>query len=339
MPSLGNFFYTQFFLRIPKPTTSFASKTILITGASSGLGKEAAQHFVRLHAEKVILGCRSIAKGEKAKREIESTLRCSEDILEVWQIDIESPTSIKKFVDRVNKLPRLDVVINNAGMQTIDFQISFGTERTLAVNVIGNFLLAVQLLPKLKQAADAHHVTPRMTFVGSALYDVAQYPEKHGDDLFGWFADKEHIPQMMNQYNFSKLLLLHSIIKLSTFIDPIPGGKTTEQNTNPIVINSVDPCFCKTNLPGDLAGAVKFFFKMFEGMFARSAEEGARLIVQAASGGRESHGGYFRSARLFEYAPFINSEEGMKRREYIWEQLGRKLEELQPGVLGNVSGL
>ncbi|KAL4962946.1 NAD(P)-binding protein [Aspergillus stella-maris] len=335
MPSLANFFYTQLFLRIPKPATSFAGKTILITGASSGLGKEAAQHFVRLGAEKVILGCRSISKGDKTKLEIESALQCSKDILEVWQVDIESPSSIREFVGRVNKLHRLDVVINNAGMQTTNFQVSYGTERTLAVNVIGNFLLATQLLPKLRQTAETYQTTPHMTFLGSALYDVAQYPEEHGDDIFGWFADKEHIPNMMNQYNLSKLLLLHSIIKLSTLVDPC-STKSTDNNPSSIVINSLDPCFCKTNLPGELSGGVKLFFRMFEGMFARSAEEGARLIVQAASGGQESHGGYFRSARLFEYAPFINSLEGVKRREYIWEQLGIRLEESQPGVLRNL---
>ncbi|KAL4796335.1 hypothetical protein BDV19DRAFT_388471 [Aspergillus venezuelensis] len=335
MPSLANFFYTQLFLHIPKPTTSFAGKTILITGASSGLGKEAAQHFVRLGAEKVILGCRSISKGEMTKAEIETALHCSKEILEVWQADIESPSSIQAFVARVNKLPRLDVVINNAGMQKINFQVSYGTERTLAVNVIGTFLLASQLLPKLRQTATTYQTTPHMTFVGSALYDVAHYPEQHGDDLFGWFADKEHIPNMMNQYNLSKLLLLHNIIKLSTLVNPA-STKTTDTNPNQIVINSLDPCFCKTNLPDELSGGVKLLFRMFEGLFARSAEEGARLIVQAASGGRESHGGYFRSARIFQYAPFMKSAEGMKRREYIWEQLVRKLEELQPGVLGNV---
>ncbi|KAL4928176.1 uncharacterized protein BDV17DRAFT_264936 [Aspergillus undulatus] len=338
MPTLSNFLYTQLLLRIPKPTTSFASKTIIVTGANSGLGQEAAQQFVCLGAEKVILGCRSISKGEKAKREIESALQCRTDILEVWQVDIESPSSIREFVDKANQLPRLDVVINNAGIQTLDFRVSYGTERTVAVNVIGTFLLALQLVPKLKVTARAYQVTPHMTFLGSALYDVAQYPGDHGDDdLFGWFGEKSRIPQMMNQYNLSKLLLLHAIIKLAETIDPLSTDEIG--NPNPIIINSLDPCFCKTNLPGSLSGGFKIFFKVFEALFARSAEEGSRLIVQAAAGGRESHGGYFRSAELKPYESFITSKEGLARGQYVWEQLSRKLEEIQPGIMDILAGL
>jgi retinol dehydrogenase 12 len=166
--------------------------------SSSGLGKEAAEHIVRLGASKVILGCRNTSKGDKAKLEIESSLRCSPDIIEVWEVDIESPLSVKKFVNRAKKLPRLDVLINNAGLQSMEFNVVYGTERTLAVNVIDTFLLALQLIPKLKETAKTYNVAPHMTFVGSALYDIAKYPEKHGDDIFAWFSDKAH-RDVMNQ--------------------------------------------------------------------------------------------------------------------------------------------
>ena len=198
MPSFGNFIHTQLILKIPKPTTSFASKTVIVTGASSGLGKETAKHIVRLGASKVILGCRNISKGNKTKLEIESLLRCNPNIIEVWEVDIESASSVKKFVDRANLLARLDVLINNAGMQTLKFQVTYGTERVIAVNVVGTFLLALQLIPKLKETAKVYGVTPHMTFVTSALYDVAKYPEKHPDDIFAWFSDKSHV-NMLNQ--------------------------------------------------------------------------------------------------------------------------------------------
>lgn len=198
MPSIGNFLHTQLILKIPIPTASFASKTVIITGASSGLGKEAAKHIVRLGASKVILGVRNTTKGNETKREIESALNCNKDILEVWKVDIESADSIKQFVDRVDKLPRLDVVINNAGLAAHKFQLVYDTERTLAVNVVGTFLLALQLIPKLKKTAKMYGSTPHMTFVGSALYDVAKYPESHGDDIFTYFADKSRM-KAMNQ--------------------------------------------------------------------------------------------------------------------------------------------
>jgi retinol dehydrogenase 12 len=192
MPSFRDFVRTQFLLKIPNPTVSFASKTVIVTGANGGLGKEAAKHIVRLGASTVILGCRNLSKGNAAKREIETVSGVGSSVLQVWELDIESPASIKQFVDRANALPRLDVLINNAGIQSQKFSVVYGTERTLAVNVIGTFLLALQLLPKLRETARNYQTTPHMTFVGSAMYDVAKWPNQHGDNIFAWFEDKTH---------------------------------------------------------------------------------------------------------------------------------------------------
>ncbi|KAK3376796.1 hypothetical protein B0T24DRAFT_648602 [Lasiosphaeria ovina] len=138
-----------------QPSASFASQTVILTGANGGLGKEIVRHLIPLGASKVILGCRSHSR--------------------VIQ-------SIKAFVNHASMLPQLDAV--------------YGTERTLAVNNIGTFLLASQLIPKLKQTARVRRATPRMTTVASALYDVAKCP-KHGDvELFAWFADESHVGGM-----------------------------------------------------------------------------------------------------------------------------------------------
>lgn len=196
MPSLGDFIHTQFILDIPKPSASFAHKTVIITGANGGLGKEIAKHTIRLGASKVIFGCRSLARGNEAKSEVEALLHCSPDVIEVWELDLESPSSIKKFVDQANTLPRLDSFISNAGIGSAGFKVVYDTERTLAVNDIGTFLLALQLIPKLKKTAKEYSTTPNMTIVTSALYDVAKYPEKHGGDIFAWFKDESHVNKM-----------------------------------------------------------------------------------------------------------------------------------------------
>ncbi|KAF4985621.1 hypothetical protein F66182_16910 [Fusarium sp. NRRL 66182] len=171
-----------------------------------------------------------------------------------------------------------------------------------------------------------YHTTPHMTFVGSALYDVAQYPENITDDIFTYYCTKSHV-KVMNQYNLSKLLLLYAVIKLSSSVD------------DSIVINSLDPCFCKTGLGGESSGSAKFARAIFAFLFARTAEEGSRLIVKAASMGRESHGGYMRAGELQAYAPIITSAEGVQRSEHVWEALCSKLEGLQPGVLANVTAV
>lgn len=196
MPSLSDFFHAQFILDIPKPSASFESQTVIITGGNGGIGKEIAKHVIRLGASKVILGCRSLSRGKETKLELENLLGCSHHLIQVWQLDLESPASIRNFVHQANALPRLDTFISNAGIGNVGFKVVYDTERTLAVNDIGTFLLAVQLIPKLQKTATDFETTPHLTVVTSALYDVAKYPETHGQDIFNWFKAESHFNGM-----------------------------------------------------------------------------------------------------------------------------------------------
>lgn len=108
------FLYSQLFITPTYPRTSCANKTIIVTGANVGLGKEAARHFVRLGAAKVILACRSVEKGEAAKKEIEAGEK-REGVVEVWSLDLQSFDSVKEFAKRAEGLERLDAVVENAG--------------------------------------------------------------------------------------------------------------------------------------------------------------------------------------------------------------------------------
>lgn len=87
----------------------------------------------------------------------------------------------------------------------------------------------------------------------------------------------------------------------------------------------------------ELTGGLKVFMTVFVFLFARTAEEGSRLVVTAASSGRKTHGGYMRAGALQKCEPFITNEDGVKKRDYLWEQLVEKLEKLQPGILANVN--
>lgn len=111
---LPKFFYNQFAVTPPKPTKDCTGRTVIITGANAGLGKEAARHYVRLNAEKVIIACRSAEKGEATKQDIEQSTGRN-GAIEVWQLDLASYESVKQFAKRVNMLPRVDIMIENAG--------------------------------------------------------------------------------------------------------------------------------------------------------------------------------------------------------------------------------
>ncbi|KAH7348778.1 hypothetical protein BKA65DRAFT_584645 [Rhexocercosporidium sp. MPI-PUGE-AT-0058] len=89
-------------LNLPPPE-SFASRKFLITGGNLGLGLETARHNVKLGASKVILGVRTLSKGEAGKSNIESTTGRT-GIVEVWEVDLERFDSVEEFSARAARL-------------------------------------------------------------------------------------------------------------------------------------------------------------------------------------------------------------------------------------------
>lgn len=141
-------------------------KTFIVTGANTGLGFEAAKHLIRCRSERVILAVRSLERGEEAKRRIEADTSVA-GVAEVWQLELSSYDSIKAFVKKVEQLERLDAIIENAGVAAPDFTLSEGYETTITVNVIGTFLLAALVLPKLRATAKKTGQKTDLTIVGS----------------------------------------------------------------------------------------------------------------------------------------------------------------------------
>jgi len=152
MPSFLSFVYPQKFVTLPYPNQAFTDQTIIVTGPNVGLGLEAACHFTHLNASKVILGVRSLDKGNEAKTNIEeSTGRTG--VVEVWQLDPGSYESVKQFAQRAQGLKRLDIVVEHAGIAGYKFAMAENNESMITVNVTSTFLLALMILPKLKETA------------------------------------------------------------------------------------------------------------------------------------------------------------------------------------------
>ena len=183
MVFLFDLIYSQLFISLPPPTKSFAGQTIIVTGSNVGLGLEAARHFVRLDAAKVILAVRTIEKGEEAKKSIEqSTGR--QGVVEVWPLDLTSFESVKQFVAKAETLTRLDVVLENAGIAAKTFRLKEGNEETITVNVLSTFLLAMMILPKLRETASKYNTTPYLTVVSSDVQFMAKFTERNSPDIF-----------------------------------------------------------------------------------------------------------------------------------------------------------
>lgn len=133
-------------------------RTVLVTGASSGLGLVAAEQFARCGAYVLMLG-RDAAKTERARAEVAQ--RTGSTSLEVVVADMGDLDAVRAAAKAVLAAhPRLDVLVHNAGALTADRRTApSGMELTVASQVVGPFLLTTLLLPALAAAAPGRVIT------------------------------------------------------------------------------------------------------------------------------------------------------------------------------------
>lgn len=335
MPPFSQFLHSQLIVKLPVPATSFEGQTVIVTGSNTGLGFEAAKYFAKLRASKVILAVRSLKNGENAKALIEQSTSCGSNVVEVWTLNLSSYDSVKEFAERVNKeLPRVDVLLENAGKGTFQFSKEEDNESTITVNVISTVLLALLLLPKLKKTALEHNTRPTLTFVTSELHGDAAFAERkiaesNGIEWFDALADEAiSKSKMMDRYNISKLLLTLAVQKLGMLTEPA--------NEYPLTINSVAPGLCESDLQRELTGALGVIFWFFKKAFARTTEEGSRTLVNAAGSGVESHGQYLMNCKVYPTGGLTKGKDANAIRDRVWRELSQKLDRIQPGVTTNI---
>ena len=182
--------HTQLFFKPPYPTTDFSGKTVIVTGANVGLGKEATRHFVRLGAEKVVCAVRTVSKGEAAKADIEAETKRN-GVVDVYELDYSKYASIQTFAANVAKLPRVDVAVLNAGIATENYEVFEDNESTITVNVVSTTLLMLLLLPILRSSAAKWSIKPVITIVGSGVHAFTKFPERKTPNSLGTLNNKE----------------------------------------------------------------------------------------------------------------------------------------------------
>ncbi|NBP68392.1 MAG: SDR family NAD(P)-dependent oxidoreductase [Cytophagia bacterium] len=134
-------------------------KTVIITGATSGIGLEAAKVFAEKGAS-LILPVRNQEKGKNALKEIKQRFAGAD--VELRLMDVADLDSVRQFAEDVKKkYHKLDLLLNNAGLmwppeRTLSKQ---GQEIQFATNHLGHFLLTGLLLPLIKESANGRVVT------------------------------------------------------------------------------------------------------------------------------------------------------------------------------------
>jgi NAD(P)-dependent dehydrogenase (short-subunit alcohol dehydrogenase family) len=132
-------------------------KTVVITGASSGIGLETARNLSGRGAQ-VVMVVRSQARGEAATAEIRKTAPDAK--LQLVLADLYLMAEVRKAAAELKKLPRIDVLLNNAGLIHGTRELtSEGIERTFALNHLAPFLLTYELRELLAASAPARVVT------------------------------------------------------------------------------------------------------------------------------------------------------------------------------------
>jgi NAD(P)-dependent dehydrogenase (short-subunit alcohol dehydrogenase family) len=109
-------------------------------------------------------------KGKVAKLDIEATTH-TKGVVEAWKVDLESYSSVKEFCQRAGKLERLDAVVENAGVAIPVWKEAEGMESTITVDVISTFLMALLLLPKLRESVVRFETLPHLTIVASDAHE------------------------------------------------------------------------------------------------------------------------------------------------------------------------
>ena len=135
-----------------------SGRTAVVTGASGGIGLEAARELARRGAT-VILACRDLAKAGRAADQIRA--EAGRPSVRVVRLDLARMASVREAADEIRSgCPRLDLLINNAGVMSPPWQrTEDGFELTLAANHLGHFALTGLLLDRLLAAPGSRIVT------------------------------------------------------------------------------------------------------------------------------------------------------------------------------------
>jgi NAD(P)-dependent dehydrogenase (short-subunit alcohol dehydrogenase family) len=232
-------------------------KTCIITGASSGIGKASAEQLASMGAH-VIMVCRNLERGERAKTEVEA--KSGSKSVELMRADLASLVSVRAFAEEFAKNHgSLHVLLNNAGVArplrstTID-----GFEMTFQVNYLSHFLLTNLLLPILKKSAPSRIISVSSVahYGGHLNFDDLQMEKGYG---------------VMRAYSQSKLALVLFTHELARRL----------QGTG-VTANCLHPGAVATNIWGEWLGPAAFLGKVTR-LFMLSPEKGAKTQVYLAS--------------------------------------------------------
>ena len=234
-------------------------KTVIVTGANTGIGKETALDLTKRGA-RVIMACRDLKKGETALNDIVEKTGSKNVVLK--QLDLASLKSIREFAENINKNePRLHVLINNAGVMLVPelTKTEDGFEMQMGVNHLGHFLLTNLLLDLLKKSTPS-----RIVVVSSVGHEMFTTKMKFDN------INSETIYEKWDAYGQSKLANILFTRELAKRLD---GTGVT--------VNSLHPGIIFTDLfRHPTAWCYLIYFTIY--LFGKRTKQGALTTIHLA---------------------------------------------------------
>jgi NAD(P)-dependent dehydrogenase (short-subunit alcohol dehydrogenase family) len=181
-----------------------ANKTIIVTGANSGIGKAAAIQLAELGAH-VVMMCRSKERGEQALQDVRSAAKS--DKVDLILVDMASQASVRNAVNEfLGKYSRLDVIIHNAAnfdhRQTKPVITEDGLENVFATNHVNIVLMTQLLLETLKQSAPSRIITVASKGLMTYPFLDIEFDNLKGEKKFSMQHAYYHAKQAQVMFTF-----------------------------------------------------------------------------------------------------------------------------------------
>ncbi len=267
-------------------------KIILITGATSGIGKATALELMRTNAT-VVLGARNAGRGEATCNELRAVTGSGN--VDFLTGDLASLASVREMAEAFRKkYPRLDVLINNAGVYRNTRELSQdGFELMFATNHLAPFLLTNLLLDPLKASGNA-----RVLNIAAPSTTKLNFDDLQGEADFN----------SLSAFGASKMANLLFTFDLARRL----AGTG-------ILANAIHPGLARTSL----MGAANFFLRSMINLVSGTPEKAARGIVGVALGERFANetGKFFSNGKEMRASDYAHDPQIQKRLWDISEKL------------------
>ncbi|MFP5201929.1 MULTISPECIES: oxidoreductase [Bacillus] len=250
-----------------------SGKCIIVTGANTGIGFEISQ-VLAARGARVLLACRNHAKAKEAMDRIRRKTPGAD--LAFLPLDLADLASVRSAAELAAKEPRIDVLINNAGVQGSKLRHTVqGFELTFGVNHLGCFALTALLLPKLMETPGSRIV---VTSSGQHKGAKIEWEDLNAEKSYKWLP----------RYGASKLANMLFVFELD---------RRLRATGSPVTVVACHPGLVGTDLGRDnMAGKVMM---PLIGLFFAKPAMGAWGALHAATG-KIKPGGYYGPSGLGE---------------------------------------